>query len=244
LCATHSPQMIDISKPHSSLVRITKNADETTETHQVGDNIFMNEINKDFVQMINRFNPNVCETFYSNNVIIVEGDTEAVIFRELMKINHLESDYFVLNSGSKNNIPFFQRILNHFKIPYVVIHDSDTRYRYKNKKRTAHKTNQDGTPSRNSAWSINNNIWEEIKNGNAAGNDVKRVVSVYDFESQSGYIYDDNLGKPLSAYKFAIANSGDANNYAVSTLKLIINNEFSKEWNQDHIDEVIEPIDI
>lgn len=243
LCATHSPQMIDISKPHSSLVRIVKNIDETIVTHQVGDSIFLNNVNKDFVQMINRFNPNVCEIFYSDNVVIVEGDTEAIIFRELLKKNHPDSDLFVLNSGSKNNIPFFQRILNHFKIPYVVVHDCDTRYIYNDKERTEVKFNNDGiTPSRNSAWAINQNIWNELENNN--GNSVHRIISKYDFESQSGYIYDSTLGKPLSAYNYAINNANDSNNYAVQTIKSIVDKNFPKAWNQTEIEEIEEPVNI
>jgi predicted ATP-dependent endonuclease of OLD family len=234
--------MIDISKPHSSLVKIIKKDDETTETHQVDDNIFMSDKNKDFVQMINRFNPNVCETFYSNNVIIVEGDTEAIIFREILKNNYPESDYFILNSGSKNNIPFFQRILNHFKISYIVIHDSDTRYIYKDKKKKEVKKNKDKSNAKNSAWTINKNIWEEIQNGKANGNDVKRIVSVYDFEWNSGYTYDPKLGKPLSAYNYAKQQINTSENYAISVIKSIIENNFDKEWNQDDIEEIEEPV--
>ena len=77
--------MIDISKPHSSLVRVIKNEDETTETYQVGDDVFRNtEEKKERIQMINRFNPHVCESFYARKVIIVEGDTEAIVFRDLI----------------------------------------------------------------------------------------------------------------------------------------------------------------
>lgn len=37
LCASHSPQMIDISKPKSSLVRMVKRADNTTQLFQVNE---------------------------------------------------------------------------------------------------------------------------------------------------------------------------------------------------------------
>ncbi|MCI5121472.1 MAG: ATP-dependent endonuclease [Candidatus Electrothrix sp. AUS4] len=192
--------------------------------------------------MINRFNPNVCETFYSTNVVIVEGDTEAVIFRELLKRNHSESDYFVLNSGSKNNIPFFQRILNHFHIPYVVVHDSDTRFRYEDKARTIVAKKNNGDPAKNSAWAINENIWSEIQEGVTLGNFAKRVVSVYEFESQSGYVYDSGLGKPLSAYNFAVENSYKSDNYAVSALSNIVQGKYEKSWSQEEIEEIPEPI--
>ncbi len=73
LCASHSPLMIDISKPKSSIVRICKHLDETTETYQVGDELFQkNEESKKMVQMANRMNTNVCEVFYADKVILVE----------------------------------------------------------------------------------------------------------------------------------------------------------------------------
>lgn len=241
LCATHNPQMIDISKPHSSLVRVIKEFSEETKTHQVGHDIFMDEINKDFVQMINRFDPNVCEAFYANNILIVEGDTEAIVFRELLKLNHSDSDIYILNAGSKNNMPFFQRILNHFKISYTVMHDSDTRYLYEDKERTVLKRNVNGQPSKNSAWSLNASIWKEIENGKGKGNNVNRIVSVYDFESQSGYQFDPELGKPLSAYKYAISQNKDLENYAVSALKSVVENSITKDWTQEEVEEIPEP---
>jgi putative ATP-dependent endonuclease of the OLD family len=125
LCATHSPLMIDISKPHSSLVRVVKLQDETTETYQVGDDVFRGtDEKKQRIQMINRFNPHVCESFYAKKVIVVEGDTEAIVFRDLISryFNHFE--VYVLNAGSKNNIPFFQEIFTAFHIEHCVIHDS------------------------------------------------------------------------------------------------------------------------
>ena len=109
LCATHSPLMIDISKPHASLIRIIKNIDENTEAYQVSDNVFQGDSEKkQLVQMINRFNPHICEAFYADKVLLVEGDTETIVYRELLSKFHPSEDIFVLNTGSKNNIPFFQ----------------------------------------------------------------------------------------------------------------------------------------
>lgn len=68
LCSTHSPLMIDISKPHSSLIRVVKDDDETTATYQVGDDIFgRDEEQKERVQMINK-NQNTTD----NEKIILE----------------------------------------------------------------------------------------------------------------------------------------------------------------------------
>lgn len=241
LCCTHCPQMIDISKPHCSLVRICKIENECTVTHQVGESIFQDEVNKDFVQMINRFDPNVCEVFYANTVCLVEGDTEAVICRELLKSNYPSSDIFILNTGSKNNIPFFQRILTHFRIRHVVIHDSDTRYAYEDKERTTPRTKKDGDHRANSAWTLNTSIQAEITAAKTQGLDVARLVSVYDFESENGYEMDTEKGKPLSAYEFATTQKGNAELPIRKFLEQIANWNFDKAWTDEEVEAIEEP---
>ncbi len=243
LCCTHCPQMVDISKPHCSLVRTRKLADETTVSYQVGHDIFQSEVNKDFVQMINRFDPNVCEAFYASGVCLVEGDTEALICRELLKSCHSTNDIFILNTGSKNNIPFFQRILTHFSIPHVIIHDSDTRYAYEDSKRTIVRTKKDGNPRKNSAWTLNESIWQELEKSIEMGVSAHRIVSVYDFETENGYEMDSNDGKPLSAYKFAIGHKSNIDLPINKALKEIASGGYSKEWNQAEIEQIVEPYD-
>ena len=217
ICATHSPQMIDISKQHTSLVRITKNTSLETETNQVGSSLFLNDENKEFVQMINRFNPNICEVFYADEVVIIEGDTEAIVCRELLRKYYSQKDIFVLNSGSKNNIPFFQDVLNHFKIKQHIIFDSDTRYLYN--KDNSIKKNNDGSNRKNSAWKINENILKRIDDNN----DLSRgYVSIYNFESSHDYVYDSNKGKPLSAYEYAKGLTLDSNKPIINKIKQIV----------------------
>lgn len=64
ICASHSPMLIDIAKPHTSLVRLVKDSVGNTSIYQVGENLFQySDEQKEMVQMINRFNPNICESF-------------------------------------------------------------------------------------------------------------------------------------------------------------------------------------
>ncbi len=245
LCATHSAGMIDISKPHSSLVRVVKdNIDEKTTTYQVGHSIFQSEENKDYVHMINRFNPNVCEAFFCNDVVLVEGDTEALIFRELLRRRYPEKDIYILNTGSKNNIPFFQKILTHFRIKQTIIHDSDTRFLYENKDgELVRRKNIDNSDRKNSAWKINDNIWQEILMANSICNGLaRRIVSIYDFESANGYSYDVNKGKPLSAYEFSKNLSLDEKIPLNDFLEIIAGEkEFGKEFTPEELDGIKEP---
>lgn len=190
ICATHSPLMIDISKPHSSLIRVTKDANETSHTYQVGQNVFgRDEEQKQRVQMINRFNPHICEAFYADKVLLVEGDTETIVYRDLLKRFYPDNEVFVLNTGSKNNIPFFQEILIAFNIEHYVIHDIDT------------ELNSDG--SRNSAWSLNQTIWDNIilANNKKAGL-ARRYLHKTNFETAHNIILSGGKDKPLKAYQF------------------------------------------
>jgi putative ATP-dependent endonuclease of the OLD family len=189
LCATHSPLMVDISRPHSSLVRVVKNENETTETFQVGDDVFRSdETKKEYIQMINRFNPHICESFYASHLIIVEGDTEAIVYRDLINrfFNHFE--VYVLNAGTKNYIPFFQEIFTAFNIPHFIVHDTDERL--------------DKNGDVNSAWTLNKNIWDKIQTANTKRDGLaRRYVHVKNFESAHG-IKLEGKSKPVKAYEF------------------------------------------
>ena len=190
MVTTHSPLMIDVSRPHASLVRAVKDSDEKTKTYQVGEDVFnKNEERKEYVQMINRFNPHVCEAFYADKVILVEGDTEAIVYRALLKEYYPEEDVFVLNTGSKNNVPFFQEILTAFHIEHYVIHDIDT------------EINSNG--KHNSAWAFNQKIWDLVVKANDEQPGLaRRYVHNANFENAHKYKLLGGKNKPLQASKF------------------------------------------
>jgi putative ATP-dependent endonuclease of the OLD family len=223
VCASHSPGLIDISKPHTSLVRLVRSSNAETYLYQAGDDLFASdEEQKQKVQMINRFDPNVCESFFADEIIMVEGDTEAVICREILSNSFPTKDIYVLNTGSKNNIPFFQKIFTHFRIKHHIIHDSDTRFIYKQsidengQLKYTPILKKDDTQRRNSAWIINSEIWALIETANAINpNLCRRFVSIYNFEYSNEYIYNSEKGKPLSAFEFANnhANISETNIY-------------------------------
>ena len=202
LCSSHSPLLIDISRKHTSLVRLSRNPNGILQKFQAGDDVFgATEEIKQKVQMINRFNPHICESFFADDVILVEGDTEAIIIRELLYKLGKYKDIFVLNTGSKSNIPFFQKILTHFNINYHVIHDSDTKWLYDSDNQLI--KNKDGSNRQNPAWKLNNVIWQEINLSIEKGVNADRRVFINNFEKEHGYEYDPQKGKPLSAYEFA-----------------------------------------
>ncbi|WP_404971107.1 ATP-dependent nuclease [Vibrio campbellii] len=131
LCASHSPAMIDLSKPKSSIIRLTKDC-SGTKLHQIDEKFLKSALDVDnYDQMkqemyeVLRFNPFICESFYSDEVLLVEGPTEEVIARAYIQETDCKKDVFILNCGTVNNIPFYQKIFSQFKIKYHVVFDTD-----------------------------------------------------------------------------------------------------------------------
>ncbi|MGE7918266.1 ATP-dependent nuclease [Viridibacillus sp. NPDC093762] len=226
MTATHSPIMVDLSRNHTTLLRVVA-TDDGSIVHQVKSNLFKDD-EKEKMKMLNTFNPYVCEAFFSNNVILVEGDTETVVFRELLnkfvesKVLDIKDVPLVVNCGSKMNIPSFQKVLRHFDIKYFVIHDLDNKY------------NLNGNKS--AAWTLNTKIYEEIvlhnNNGSTRAN---RFIMERNFESQHDYQYDSSLGKPLSAYKLVSSwNIEDNTVGAIRAIKMALGiteqEDFGQEW--------------
>jgi predicted ATP-dependent endonuclease of OLD family len=131
LCASHSPSMIDISKLKSSIVRLVK-TEASTQLYQVSDQFLKSaagsksdaEFKQEMYEVL-RFNPHICESFYSDEVILVEGPTEEIILRAYFQEHPQSKFFFILNCGTVNNIPFYQKVLSQFFIPYSIICDTD-----------------------------------------------------------------------------------------------------------------------
>ena len=87
---------------------------------------------KDKIKMITTFDPVVNELFFAKRVVLLEGDTEYIIFplvaEMLNSFSGEENQYkkreaTFINCRSRDFIPAFQRVLNYYEIPYVVVHD-------------------------------------------------------------------------------------------------------------------------
>ncbi|AWE08815.1 ATP-dependent endonuclease [Lysinibacillus sp. 2017] len=208
MTATHSPILVDLSKNHTTLIRVIM-TDKGTKAHQVKSNIFESD-EKETLKMLNTFNPYVCEAFFADKVILVEGDTEAIVFREILKgfvenrTLKLAESPLIVNCGSKMNIPAFQKVLEHFEIKYFVVHDLD------DEKTVSGKTS--------AAWTMNTKIDQCIASFNSISEkSASRFIMEKNFEEAHGYSYDSTLGKPLSAFK--LAQSWDLNDGAIPAVK-------------------------
>jgi putative ATP-dependent endonuclease of the OLD family len=233
MAATHLPLMVDLSKPHTTLVRVVNDAERGTLIYQVPYSLFENE-ERERLKMLNKFDPYVCEAFFSECVVLVEGDTEAIAMRTLINRIKTETDMeptkeiHIVNCGSKMNIPFFQKILIHFNIDHYVIHDVDAEH------------TQAGNV--NPAWTLNSRIWDKILE--AQNNDVeaKRMVFFREFESAHNFEFDKTLGKPFSA--FQQVSNWDIENLELPLIKytyvILGNLELENEFSPEVINEVLE----
>ncbi|MEQ9617729.1 MAG: AAA family ATPase [Deltaproteobacteria bacterium] len=135
ICTTHSPTLIDISDSHKNIVRFQKDANRNVSTLQVMTDIFSGTSareERDRFRMILEFDPAVNELFFAKRVVLVEGDTEMAVFQKAPDLLSFFSadpgqkrDTTFINCHSKDLIPLFCRVLNHFQIDYLVVHDID-----------------------------------------------------------------------------------------------------------------------
>lgn len=177
MITTHSPIFIDVSKPHTTIIRVEKNEENATKIFSTEKANF-SEDERERLQMIRNCHPTINEFFFASKIILVEGDTEQVALTQVKS-----EDTTILNCRGKANIPMFEKILNHFGMSYIVIHDLDTP-----------KIMKKGKWTKNPMWTINEKIFLESERGK--NNQV--IVSIPDFEGQFfGYLQSGD--KPYNA---------------------------------------------
>lgn len=206
IITTHSPIFIDVSKPHTTIIRVgkTKGATKTFSTEKAN----FSDDERERLQMVRNCHPTINEFFFADNIILVEGDTEQAALSQFKKENTA-----ILNCRGKANIPMFEKILNHFGMSYIAMHDLDSP-----------KVNRKGIWVKNSMWSINEKIYVESQNGK----DNKVVVNVPDFEGQFfGYLQSGD--KPYNAI---CELKKDENQNIVTELKKIADGDLSSIGNR------------
>jgi hypothetical protein len=171
------------------------------------------------------FNPHICESFYADEVLLVEGPTEEIIIRGILQNINSSKDLFVVNCGTVNNIPFYQKVYRKFAIKSHVICDTDSQL--------ISGTDSFGNPIFTDG--IQKNIYNEhIENCNNSPR-VGGVLRVHDttFEvaHQSGsinqaYIYPttyiESHGKPLNANKYwCEVLEPNMNNVGIETVPIV-----------------------
>ena len=131
LYTTHSPLMLDTFKYDCISIVRKDNIEVGTKVNNCDNSAFEGLTEKRIFKGITLLNSSVNELFFAKKVLLVEGPEDKIAITETLKkmgiIKHRseEIDLSIIVAGGKQSIPFFQRILNAFQIPYVVLHDND-----------------------------------------------------------------------------------------------------------------------
>jgi len=135
ICTTHSPIFLDIGKSHKSLVRVVKDDYRMVSFFQVQADIFPltdAQEEKARLKFVATFNPTINEVFFARRVVLLEEYSALVAIQRAAELTglfgrhpHLRRDVTLIDCIGKGNIPMFQKVLNHFEIPYIIIHDED-----------------------------------------------------------------------------------------------------------------------
>lgn len=123
--------MIDLSKQNSTLIRMLRN-ELGTKVYQIKDEDLkvakgagsFEELKQAMYEVL-RFNPYICESFYADEILLVEGPTEEIVIRGILQKMKPIKDLFIVNCGTVNNIPFYQKVYRKFAIKSHVICDTD-----------------------------------------------------------------------------------------------------------------------
>jgi hypothetical protein len=132
--------------------------------------------------------------FFGSYPIVVEGDTELAAFVAsiLEEQDSLGKQATLIPARGKALIVPVIKLLTHFRIPFGVLHDSDSPKR------------RDG--KRNGSWKENEKIAEAIVQARALEIAVRHRVSVPDFERRFGSPEGDK-DKPLVTYRLIHENT-------------------------------------
>ncbi|MEN8194498.1 MAG: AAA family ATPase [Bacteroidota bacterium] len=134
ISSTHSPYIIDISRrPRQVLNRLAENGNSiNAEPFTVTDSFKnLQGDDKAYVKMLMKIDDYIARAFFTNNVVIVEGDTEDILIREtlarLPKESYLNlvSNFEVIKARGKTSIIGLVKYLTSMGIKPIVVHDRD-----------------------------------------------------------------------------------------------------------------------
>ncbi|MBF0693436.1 MAG: ATP-dependent endonuclease [Flavobacterium sp.] len=147
ICTTHSPYMIDLSKRIDEAVfpkqvlNLLKVEHNDEINYEVCNSIPFNttkaylelqEDEKNFVKFILKIDDYVAKVFFCRKVIVVEGDTEDILFKETVerlpekKRKDFLYNYQIIKARGKATIISLVKYFNALSIDCFVIHDRDT----------------------------------------------------------------------------------------------------------------------
>ena len=184
MITTHSPSFIDPLQDHTTIVRLNRTQDNPTPKTYRSDEINFSTDEKENLKLLNRFDQGLAEMFFGQYPILVEGDTEFAAFESVMNTDL--SKYSVglrpvlIRARGKDTLILVLRMLEHFKVSFSILHDSDFPFRRDS--------------AANSAWSANKRIYDAIVKARKTGIRIVHRVSIPNFELVHSPAQKDSSG--------------------------------------------------
>lgn len=130
---THSPVFVDAYEAERVAIVSKPDVGTGTTLRACDKTAFDGLDDKRLFQGFTRINASMNELFFAKRVLLVEGPEDVIAVVAVLKalgliVNRTEElEWSVISCGGKDAIPFFQRVLNAFSIPYAVLHDLDVK---------------------------------------------------------------------------------------------------------------------
>ena len=134
VCTTHSPWMVDLSRDPQSITRMFDKGDEGLGAVNYGVSTILNRLevpDRERVKMLLVFDDEVSRVFFSEEVVVVEGDSELITIKETLKFldedsrKNVLARFQVIRARGKATIISLVKYLKDLCIRPRVMHDSD-----------------------------------------------------------------------------------------------------------------------
>jgi putative ATP-dependent endonuclease of OLD family len=172
MMTTHSPAFINPLHDHTTVVRLDRSHNNPSPRTYRSDSVDFLADDKEKLKMLNRFDQGLTEMFFGQYPIVIEGDTEFAAFETVMRLCAEEFPVqkrpVLVRARGKWTMPLIIKMLRHFKVPFSLLHDSDSPCR------------SDGKGS--GTWTANLEMHNEISEIRKAGVRVVHRISIPNFE--------------------------------------------------------------
>lgn len=184
MISTHSPVLIDLSEQHTSIQVFKVSRDLAIEIYKSDTNLF-DENDVKNIKILNYTDSYVNEFFFADKILIVEGDTEYIAFKQIAK--ERDENLHIIRARGKATICTLMKILNQFKTSYAVLHDVDN------------EEERDNQGLRTQLTNCKKILAEKLKVEENSG--IKIYCSVSNFEVAIGIGQVDSKQKTKKAYE-------------------------------------------
>jgi putative ATP-dependent endonuclease of the OLD family len=124
--STHSPFFVSLSNPES-VILVSKHGTSGTKCKQVDLKVIAPAAREE-LKLVTEFDVQRSELLFARKVLLVEGNTEKVVYPQVFKKLDADIDRLgisIISCGGKSLMTFMARIAGAFEVPYIAVADND-----------------------------------------------------------------------------------------------------------------------